>query len=226
MDLLPEILQPPRISHNTAAKLNPVIGTSIDKFLRSRNQADVAEIRPRLYLNAQDSVVQGTRYNVSQINLMVLYIGLIAIKQQAQLETTAVAKSLPMELIQYLISDLDSEGRYLFINAIVNQLRYPNNHTHYFNSVLLHLFSESHNVVQELITRVLLERLIVSRPHPWGLLITFIELIKNPRYNFWQHNYSSLAPEIEHLFESVSRACMQQKDSEVSQNAIAAEIKM
>jgi hypothetical protein len=26
------------------------------------------------------------------------------------------------------------------------------------------------------ITRVLLERLIVNRPHPWGLLITFIEV--------------------------------------------------
>lgn len=25
---------------------------------------------------------------------------------------------------------------------------------------------------------MLLERLIVNRPHPWGLLITFIELIK------------------------------------------------
>ena len=24
-----------------------------------------------------------------------------------------------------------------------------------------------------------------NRPHPWGLLITFIELIKNRRYNFW-----------------------------------------
>ena len=24
------------------------------------------------------------------------------------------------------------------------------------------------------------------RPHPWGLLITFIELIKNGRYQFWQ----------------------------------------
>jgi CCR4-NOT transcription complex subunit 1 len=33
-------------------------------------------------------------------------------------------------------------------------------------------------IVQEQITRVLLERLIVNRPHPWGLLITFIELIK------------------------------------------------
>lgn len=39
-------------------------------------------------------------------------------------------------------------------------------------------------VVQEQITRVLLERLIVNRPHPWGLLITFIELIKNQRLVF------------------------------------------
>ena len=34
---------------------------------------------------------------------------------------------------------------------------------------------------------MLLERLIVHRPHPWGLLITFIELIKNPRYDSEAH---------------------------------------
>jgi CCR4-NOT transcription complex subunit 1 len=63
-------------------------------------------------------------------------------------------------------------------------------------------------MVQEQTTRVLLERLIVNRPHPWGLLITFIELIKNPRYSFWQHNFTRCAPEIEKLFESVARSCM------------------
>ncbi len=26
---------------------------------------------------------------------------------------------------------------------------------------------------------------LMQRPHPWGLLITFIELIKNGRYQFW-----------------------------------------
>ena len=57
-------------------------------------------------------------------------------------------------------------------------------------------------------TRVLLERLIVNRPHPWGLLITFIELIKNPRYAFWSHAFTRVAPEIERLFESVARSCM------------------
>ena len=62
-------------------------------------------------------------------------------------------------------------------------------------------------IVQEQITRVLLERLIVNRPHPWGLLITFIELIKNPRYGFWKHGFIRCAPEIEKLFESVARSC-------------------
>jgi CCR4-NOT transcription complex subunit 1 len=45
--------------------------------------------------------------------------------------------------------------------------------------------------------RVLLERLIVNRPHPWGLLVTFIELIKNPQFKFWSHQFVHCAPEIE-----------------------------
>ena len=65
---------------------------------------------------------------------------------------------------------------------------------------MLHLFAESTDErVQEQITRVLVERLIVHRPHPWGLLITFIELIKNQRYSFWAKNFTRCAPEIERL---------------------------
>ena len=69
-------------------------------------------------------------------------------------------------------------------------------------------------IVQEQITRVLLERLIVNRPHPWGLLVTFIELIKNPRYNFWSHAFTHCAGEIERLFESVARSCMGPRTSD------------
>jgi CCR4-NOT transcription complex subunit 1 len=62
--------------------------------------------------------------------------------------------------------------------------------------------------MKEQITRVLLERLIVNRPHPWGMLITFIELLKNPRYDFWSHKFTTCAPDIEKLFTSVARSCM------------------
>lgn len=49
----------------------------------------------------------------------------------------------------------------------------------------------------------------MNRPHPWGLLVTFIELIKNPIYNFWSHDFVHCAPEIERLFETVARSCNQ-----------------
>ncbi len=63
---------------------------------------------------------------------------------------------------------LDSEGRYLVLNAAANQLRFPNSHTHYFSCMLLTLFAEvKDEKVKEQITRVLLERLVVNRPHPW-----------------------------------------------------------
>ena len=45
-------------------------------------------------------------------------------------------------------------GRYLFLNAIANQLRYPNSHTHYFSCSLLYLFAEANTeAIQEQITR-------------------------------------------------------------------------
>ncbi len=45
-------------------------------------------------------------------------------------------------------------GRYLFLNAIANQLRYPNSHTHYFSCTLLYLFAEANSeAIQEQITR-------------------------------------------------------------------------
>ena len=75
------------------------------------------------------------------------------------------------------------------------------------------------SLLQEQITRVLLERLVVNRPHPWGLLVTFIELIKNPAYKFWQHDFVHCAPEVEKLFESVARSCMVNKNPPPITNA-------
>ena len=42
----------------------------------------------------------------------------------------------------------------------------------------------------------------------WGLLIAFIELIKNQRYQFWKHEFTRCATETEKFFESVANlAC-------------------
>ena len=113
------------------------------------------------------------------------------------------------ELLTEMASAADPEGRYALLNACANQLRYPNSHTHYFSCLVLSLFGDGRAPgLQEAVTRVLLERLVVNRPHPWGLLVTFIELIKNPRYAFWGHPFTRCAAEVERLFESVARSCM------------------
>jgi len=162
----------------------------------------------------------GTRYNIPLLNALVLFVGqqhISGIRSRGQTPSiSTIAHTSHMDIFQNLAVDLDTEGRYLFLNALANQLRFPSSHTHYFSLVILYLFAHSNTeVVQEQITRVLLERLVVNRPHPWGLLVTFIELIKNPLYKFWQHEFVHCAPEVEKLFESVARSCMVTKNTPV-----------
>ena len=54
--------------------------------------------------------------------------------------------SAALDIFQTLLAELDTKGRYLFLNAVANQLRYPNTHTHYFSFILLYLFAESNQV--------------------------------------------------------------------------------
>lgn len=59
-----------------------------------------------------------------------------------------------MATLSHLVLCPCSTGRYLFLNAIANQLRYPNSHTHYFSCTMLYLFAEANTeAIQEQITR-------------------------------------------------------------------------
>lgn len=70
---------------------------------------------------------------------------------------------------------------------------------------MLHLFAEIETGrFQEIVTRILLERFIVHRPHPWGALFTFIELLRNQDYDFWSKDFVREVPEVTLLLESVS----------------------
>ncbi|KAG0365781.1 CCR4-Not complex component, Not1-domain-containing protein [Gamsiella multidivaricata] len=233
VDLLPEIHQPPRVLSDYTSSLSVSLKRDVDMYLRTREHATFLDnLREILAIdhNNQDLYSGGSKYNVPMINSLVLYVGISGIAQlhaskseensstdssnmsvslpEAELSSPSpIAQTASMDIFQKLLTELDSEGRYLFLSAIANQLRYPNSHTHYFSRVLLYLFFEANQeTIKEQITRVLLERLIVNRPHPWGLLITFIELIKNPRYAFWDHAFTRIDPDIEKLFDSVSRS--------------------
>lgn len=214
--MLPEITQAPRVLTNFSnLVLPPNFKKDLDSYIKTRSPVTfLSELRSSLQLSNE----AGVRYNIPLMNALVLYVGTQAISYIQSKGLTSsmstITHSSHMDIFQNLAVDLDTEGRYLFLNAIANQLRYPNSHTHYFSCTLLYLFAEANTeAIQEQITRVLLERLIVNRPHPWGLLVTFIELIKNPTFKFWNHEFVRCAPEIEKLFESVARSCMQQKPS-------------
>nr|QOW64962.1 hypothetical protein [Lymnaea stagnalis] len=208
---LPDINKAPRILTNIVSLIQPAsFKKDLDSYLKTRSPITfLSELKSNLQANPQ-----GSRYDIPLINALVLYVGTQAIPllQNKGVSMSTIAPSSHMDIFQNLAVNLDTEGRYLFLTAIANQLRYPNSHTHYFSCTLLYLFRQANDqTIQEQITRVLLERLIVNRPHPWGLLITFIELIKNPNFKFWEHEFVRCAPEIEKLFENVARSCYQQK---------------
>ncbi|GMP24042.1 hypothetical protein CsSME_00001439 [Camellia sinensis var. sinensis] len=151
IDLLAEINQSPRIFSEVDAALKAKqMKSDVDEYLKTRYQGTfLSELVQRLLLTQNEATQAGTWYNVPLINSLVLYVGMQTIQQLeaknphplAQMTNNdSVELLIAMDIFWILIADFDSEGRYLFLNAIVNQLRYPNNHTHFFSYVLLYLF--------------------------------------------------------------------------------------
>jgi CCR4-NOT transcription complex subunit 1 len=183
---------------------------ALSSYITSRQPPHLlSHLHRFLALSPEQASQRGMDFDAQLLNALVLHVGVEAITALQGQSSPALTTSAPLEIFQQLGVDLKARGRYCMLNAIANQLRYPNNQTYYFSCVLLYLFAEAKSeMMQEMVTRVLLERLIVHRPHPWGLLITFIELIKNPQYNFWKRSFVHCATEIERLFDSVARSCM------------------
>ena len=201
IDLLPEISQSPAILSNVLGPIESFRG-QLDGYLKDgQNRAFLSSLPGLLYKEGTTDV------DAPKVNSLVLYSGIHALAR-LQNKQISLSHTPEMEVLQKLM-ELDDRGRYICLNAIANQLRYPSSHTHYFSCVMLFVFSETKNLaVKEQVARVLLERLITHRPHPWGVLITFIELIKNQRYQFWQMPYVKASTEIEKVFSSVAKSCL------------------
>lgn len=210
VDQLPEMSSQPRILTDYKKYLDGSgLRAVLDNYLHDHGFRR-GSTPPLLqhYLVATDDETGERKYSIPAIGAFVLYVGQYAISRLLPGAPTMMEGPVP-ELIQSLTRELDPEGQYHLFNAIANQLRYPNCHTLYYSRLVLCLFHGSNeDSVKEQITRVLLERLIANRPHPWGLLVTFVELVKNSMYNFWGHEFVRCAPEIEELFENVAKVCI------------------
>lgn len=119
------------------------------------------------------------RYREPLINAAVLFVATQVLDGPVHLLAGDAQHDPLVEMYTYLLHELEPEGRYLLLSAAANQLRFPSRHTAYFSSLLLLLYTEvSDELVKEQVLRVLLERVIVNRPHPWGLLYTFAQLLR------------------------------------------------
>jgi CCR4-NOT transcription complex subunit 1 len=210
VDRIMEIRQDPAMKGDIEAPLRRAgAKAAIDMALTGQKlDEQVATIVQAVYDPPhQTNGIGHTPVNIDEALLtsLVLYVGNHAVNVVGTRGGPTFVQDAPhSDLLRALVRELNPEGRYYLLSVIANQLRYPNSHTHYFSYALLDLFGTDHNDqmesdVRQQITRVLLERLIAHRPHPWGLIITLLELLKNPSYMFWDLPFIKAAPEARSL---------------------------
>ena len=214
VDRLDEIRRAPTVAGDISEPLRHTnIKDVIDDALRGSSISDetINQITEAIYRvpSHLESSHPPSGINSSLLHAIVLYIGQTAISTTGSKAGPSFnPESYQASLLTKLTKELHPEARYYFLGSLVNQLRWPNSHTHYFSYALIHLFGSDHadqqeSDVRQQIIRVLLERLIVHRPHPWGLIITLIELVKNPTYIFWELPFIKAAPEVRTIFNCV-----------------------
>ncbi|GAV26718.1 hypothetical protein PMKS-000173 [Pichia membranifaciens] len=214
VDRLPEISTAPIVSSDPSQLLlRKNIKKTVDNYLRIPSNSLLRQIL--LVLELSEPVSEGgigfrkVKYDIPLINSLVLYTGISYVDERPKNSLNFNSKSSQVSLLTSLMQEGDVELQFLLLQAIANNLRYPNAHTHWFSCVVLNFFSsktlwaEKKQDVQQLITRVLLERIICNKPHPWGLLVTFIELLKNKDYEFSSLSFTKLSPEIEKLLSTL-----------------------
>jgi CCR4-NOT transcription complex subunit 1 len=199
---------PPILSDFSAGLKSGDLRVYLDQYLLGRASSTyLPTLKDRLLAPTSDDVSE--TYDVPFLNALVMYVGVSSVAQaKAKSGSSLFNASDPgVVALRYLAKNLDPEGQYLLLNSMVLHLRYPNAHTHWFSSLFLYLYLDANDdSLREIITRVLMERFVVHRPHPWGALVTFIELLRNAKYDFWSKGFVRAAPEVALLLDGVARS--------------------
>jgi len=175
----------------------PAIYTDHTRILRDAGMLDNVEKALNGSVDEIEAVVAtlGTAATVDTflINVIILHIGVQATSGSSVFSAGAPAA----RLLERLLNDTRPETRFHIMCAITNQLRYVNGHTHYFSTALVHFFSVGSDDLRQSLMNVFVNRLSMARPHPWGLLVTMLELIKNPAYDIWGFGWIKAHPTVE-----------------------------
>lgn len=158
---LPDAQRVPAVPYDWSSALPPALRDALDAFVAHRTPMPTELL----------AVVQGGETHVFEPLL-----------HAAALYVAVHAPDALVEWFRSLLRALEPEGRYLLLSAAANELRFPSQHTVCFSALFgtLYVDDKGEPYVREQILRVLLERVIVHRPHPWGLLYTFAQLLRMP----------------------------------------------
>lgn len=207
-ELIPEMQSFPRVRQDHLNALTSGnVRQGIDQYIHTgtpSGQVIVNELKNRIAV--QKRLPDGTTttvWNHTLLHAAVFYLGTSAVHRHYMASGVVEfdPKDPALPLLVSLAYSFDAEGQYLMLSVIADQLRYPSAHTLFFASLMLYLFKvTTDSSIPERIARVLLERVIVARPHPWGLVVTFVELLENPTYGFWDQPFVRADDEIFLLF--------------------------
>ncbi|BEJ18074.1 hypothetical protein CspHIS471_0703510 [Cutaneotrichosporon sp. HIS471] len=207
-ELVPEMQTFPRVRSDHVSALNSGnVKNAIDSFVHNTSPNGaliVSELKNRIAVQKilADNTTT-TVWNHTLLHATVFYLGTSAVHRHYM--HTGVAdfdhKDPAVSLLLGLAHSFDAEGQYLILSVIADQLRFPSAHTSFFAQLMLYMFKVSTDpLIAMRIARVLLERVIVARPHPWGLIVTFVELLENPAYGFWDQQFVRADDEIFLMF--------------------------
>lgn len=186
------------------------IKKAVDDYLRIPSESLVDQIEQGLKLEetVQESGIgySETNFNIRLVNSLILYIGMSAVEDGSNEYDPKSSQSV---IVSSLMKNGSVELQYQILEAVANNLRYPNSHTHWFSDMILDFFESktlwnNQDNIQQLIVRVLLERFICNKPHPWGLVITFTKILNNTDYEFSKLPFTKGIPEYEMLFKTLS----------------------
>jgi CCR4-NOT transcription complex subunit 1 len=209
VDRLEEMKKSPVIAGNVTAALEEA---GVDEVIAGvlRHGGDVDSAVSKICDVISNPVNRHAGADLTPINVDVLAMNALVLHVGQEALSASSARFDPssphFQLLSKLAKAFTSEARYHFFNAMANQLRYPNSHTNYFCNALLHIFGvervdQQDSDVRQQIVRVIVERLIVNRPHPWGMLITLLELDRNTAYKFWELPFIAASPEVRTTIE-------------------------
>jgi len=126
VDVLTESSQSPRILTDYLAPING-IRTHLDSYMACKMPIALPSKLTSILASATGV------YNLSLITSLVVYIGSVAIQQVKINHVSLNNESPAMDIYRQLVTGaLDAEGRYIVLNTMANQLRYPNSHTKFF----------------------------------------------------------------------------------------------